>query len=178
MRFLRAIGIIIRVRGQSRPQGGAMNLRKSFAAVAVIAVVSVGSLTLGVRALYGQVPGFKRVELQKHDISVAGHETVMARGELNPGGATPRHTHPGEEVAYILEGQVTIELEGKPPVALKAGDVFFVPAGTVHMAKNSGTGPAKIVSTYIVEKGKPLATPAPASGAPTAAAPTAAPAKK
>jgi quercetin dioxygenase-like cupin family protein len=177
MRFLRAIGIIIRVRGQSRPQGGAMNLRKSFAVAAVAAVVSVGSLTFGVRALYGQVPGFKRVELQKHDISVAGHETVMARGELSPGVATPRHTHPGEEVAYILEGQVTIEVEGKPPMTLKAGDVFFVPAGTVHMAKNSGAAPAKIVSTYIVEKGKPLATPAPASGA-TPAGPNAAPAKK
>jgi quercetin dioxygenase-like cupin family protein len=166
MRFLRAIGIIIRVRGQSRPQGGAMKLRKSFAAVAVIA------LMLGVRALYGQVPGFKRVELQKHDISVAGHETVMARGEFNPGAATPKHTHPGEEVAYILEGQVTVDVEGKPPMTFKAGEVFFVPAGTVHMAKNTGTAPAKIVSTYIVEKGKPLATPVPAAGA------TPAPAKK
>ena len=136
-----------------------MTLRKSFATVAVVTAVSVGSLTLGVRALFGQMPGFKRVELQKHDISTAGHEAVMARGEINAGAAVPKHTHPGEEVAYILEGEVTIEVEGKPPQMLKAGDVFFVPAGTVHAAKNSSKAMVKILSTYIVEKGKPLATP-------------------
>jgi quercetin dioxygenase-like cupin family protein len=139
-----------------------MKLRKSFAnssaVVAVVAVVVLGSLTLSVRALYGQIPGFKRVELQRHDISTAGREAVMARGEFNVGGGTPKHTHPGEEVAYVLEGQLTVEVEGKPPVTLKAGDVFFVPGGTVHAAKNSGTTPAKIVSTYILEKGKPLFT--------------------
>ena len=137
-----------------------MKLRKSFAAVVAVVVVSVGSLTLGVRALYGQAPGFKRVELQKHDISTAGHEAVQVRGEFAAGAATPKHTHPGEELAYILEGQVTVEMEGKPALTLKAGDFFFVPAGTVHMAKNSGTAPAKVLSTYIVEKGKPLASPA------------------
>jgi len=136
-----------------------MKLRISFGmVVAVVAVVAVGSLTLGVRALYGQVPGFKRVELQKQDISTAGHEAVMARGEFAVGAVVPKHTHPGEEVAYILEGQITIEVAGKSPAVLKAGDAFFVPAGTVHSAKNSGTGPAKVLSTYIVEKGKPLAS--------------------
>jgi quercetin dioxygenase-like cupin family protein len=135
--------------------------RNSFIAIGfrVFAVVFVaGTLTLGVRALHAQVPGFKRVELQKHDLSTPGHETVVARGEFNPGAAVPKHTHPGEEVAYILEGQVSVEIEGKPPLALKAGDVFFIPAGQVHSAKNTGAGPAKVISTYIVEKGKPLAT--------------------
>jgi quercetin dioxygenase-like cupin family protein len=136
-----------------------MKLRKSFAMVVAVAAVAAGSLTLGVRALYGQAPAFKRVELQKHDLSTAGREAIMARGEFNAGAGTPRHTHPGEEVAYVLEGQVTVEVEGKPPAVLKAGDVFFVPAGTVHAAKNSGTAVAKVLSTYIVEKGKPLATP-------------------
>jgi quercetin dioxygenase-like cupin family protein len=144
-----------------------MKLRKSFAAVVIVATISVGSLTLGVRALYGQVPGFKRVELQKHDISVAGHEAVQVRGEFAAGAATPKHTHPGEEVAYILEGQVTVEIEGKPSATLKAGEFFFIPAGTVHMAKNSGTAPAKVLSTYVVEKGKPLATPVPPAAATT-----------
>jgi quercetin dioxygenase-like cupin family protein len=114
--------------------------------------------TWGARTLHAQQPGFKRVELQKHDISTPGHEAVMMRGEFNVGAGTPKHTHPGEEVAYILEGQVVVEMEGKPPVTLKAGDVFFVPAGQVHAAKNTGTTPAKVVSTYIVEKGKPLVT--------------------
>jgi quercetin dioxygenase-like cupin family protein len=115
--------------------------------------------TLGAGVLNAQQPGFKRVELQRHDIGTPGHEAVQARGELAPGAAAPKHTHPGEEVAYVLEGQVSLEVEGKPPATLQAGDVFFIPAGTVHSAKNVGSTPAKILSTYIVEKGKPLATP-------------------
>jgi len=124
--------------------------------------VALGAVLLGARALQAQQPGFKRVPLQTHDITAyAGHEAVQVRGEFEPGAATPRHTHPGEELGYILEGTVVMELEGKPPITLKAGDVFFIPAGHVHAAKNSGTGAAKILSTYVVEKGKPLATPVP-----------------
>ena len=144
-----------------------MKRRKSFAALVIAVALASASLTLSVRALYGQTPGFTRVPLQKHDLSTAGREAVQARGELAAGAASPRHTHPGEELAYILEGQITLEVEGKPPATLKAGDVFFVPPETAHIAKNLGTAPAKILSTYFVEKGKPLATPVPA---PTAAA--------
>lgn len=103
--------------------------------------------------------GFKRVELQKHDMSVTGREAVTARGEFAPGAAVPKHTHPGEEIGFVLDGQVTIEMDGKPAQTLKAGDAFFIPAGTVHTAKNTGTAPAVVISTYVVEKGKPLATP-------------------
>jgi quercetin dioxygenase-like cupin family protein len=113
----------------------------------------------GVGRLEAQQPGFKRVELQRHDLGTPGHEVVVARGEFNPGAAAPKHTHPGEEAAYVLDGEVTLEVEGKPPMVLKAGDVFFVPAGTVHSAKNTGKTAAKVLSTYVVEKGKPLATP-------------------
>ena len=110
------------------------------------------------RAVDAQQPGFKRVELQRHDVAIAGREAVQVRGEFAAGAAVPKHTHPGEEVAYILEGQVVLEVEGKPPVTLKAGDVFFVPTGTVHTAKNTGTLQARVLSTYFVEKGKPLAS--------------------
>ena len=103
--------------------------------------------------------GFKRTELARHDISKPNHEAVTARAEFQPGAAVPKHTHPGEEVGYILEGQLTLEVEGKPAQNLKAGDTFFLPAGTVHAAKNTGKGPAAVLSTYLVEKGKPLATP-------------------
>jgi quercetin dioxygenase-like cupin family protein len=127
-------------------------------AVITLATVLVAG-AFGAHRLGAQQPGFKRVELQKHDIATAGHEAVQARGEFNPGAAVPKHTHPGEEVAYVLEGQILLEVQGKPPITLKAGDVFFVPAGQVHAAKNSGTTVAKVLSTYIVEKGKPLATP-------------------
>jgi quercetin dioxygenase-like cupin family protein len=124
-------------------------------------VVALAVVALGARTLQAQQPGFKRVPLMQHDISIANHETVVARGEFSPGAATPRHTHPGDEVGFVLEGTVVMEMDGKPPATLKAGDVFFVPVGQVHAAKNAGTTPAKVISTYIVEKGKPLATPLP-----------------
>jgi len=73
-----------------------------------------------------------------------------------------KHTHPGEEIGYVAGGTRKLEVEGKPPVILKAGDAFFVEAGCPHDGTNKGTGTAKVVvATYIVEKGKPLATPVP-----------------
>jgi quercetin dioxygenase-like cupin family protein len=108
---------------------------------------------------HAQVPGFKRVELQRHDLAVPERETVVARGEFAAGAVVPRHTHPGDEIGYVLEGELTIEIDGKPPQKLKAGDTFFVPAGTIHAAKNTSKAAAVALSTYIVEKGKPLATP-------------------
>jgi quercetin dioxygenase-like cupin family protein len=102
--------------------------------------------------------GFKRTELQRHDIGTPNHETVQARGDFDPGAAAPRHTHPGEEVGYMLQGELVLEVEGQPPRTLKAGDTFFIPAGTVHSGKNAGKSLAVVLSTYIVEKGKPLAS--------------------
>lgn len=111
-------------------------------------------------ALAAQQPAFKRTLLQQSDISVAGHEVVSAVAEFEPRATPGRHTHFGEEVGYVLEGTFLIEQEGKAPVTLKAGGSFLIPAGTVHNATNTGTGPGKILATYIVEKGKPLAPPA------------------
>ena len=102
--------------------------------------------------------GFKRTELQRHDTTTAGREAVMARGDFEPGAVVPRHSHPGEEVGYIVAGELEVTIEGKPPTTLKAGESFFVPANTIHQAKNAGKTAAVVVSTYIVEKGKPLAS--------------------
>jgi len=104
--------------------------------------------------------GFKRVELQRHDIAQANHEAVQARGEFEAGAAVPRHSHPGEEVGFVLAGELTVEVDGKPAQTVKAGEVFFIPAGTVHAGKNTSKGQTVVISTYIVEKGKPLSTPA------------------
>jgi quercetin dioxygenase-like cupin family protein len=104
-------------------------------------------------------PGFKRTELMRHDLSTPGREEVTARADLAPGAASPKHTHPGEEVAYVLEGEVTVEIDGKPATTVKAGTTFFIPPNTPHTARNASKAPAAVVSTYIVEKGKPLATP-------------------
>lgn len=128
-------------------------------AMIVVLAVVVGSVAVGVRA---QQAGFKRTVLQQADISVAGREVITAVGEFQPGASPGRHTHPGEEVSYVLEGSVVLEHEGKPNTTVSAGQAFIIPAGIVHNATNKGTAVAKIVATYIVEKGKPLATPAPA----------------
>lgn len=113
----------------------------------------------GIQPLNAQQPGFKRAVLQKQDLSVKDREAVVALAEFIPGGAVGKHTHPGEELGYVVEGTLALEVEGKPAVTLKAGDVFFVEAGRVHDAKNVGPGAAKVLATYIVEKGKPVATP-------------------
>ena len=133
-----------------------MNVPK--AALAIVSAAIVG-LAVGV---WAQQPTFKRTVLQQADISVPGREAVTAVAEFQPGAAAGRHTHPGEEIGYVLDGQLLLEQDGKAAVTLHAGQTFLIPPGTVHNATNSGPGTARVVATYLVEKGKPLATPAPA----------------
>jgi quercetin dioxygenase-like cupin family protein len=122
-----------------------------------VAVLIVGGV-LGLDAVQAQLAGTTRTDLQRHDLSAPGREVIQARVELAPGVASPKHTHPGEEIIYLLEGTMEYDVEGKPPVTLKVGDVLFIPAGTVHAAKNVGNVNAAELATYIVEKGKPLIT--------------------
>ena len=112
--------------------------------------------------LAAQAPAFKRTVLQQADLASPGREVVQAVADFEPQATPGRHTHPGEEIGYILEGTFLVEQDGKAPVTLNAGGTFLIPAGTIHNATNTGTGAGKILATYIVEKGKPLATPAPA----------------
>lgn len=124
----------------------------------VIAVVAVAAL--GVRAQPAPAQtGFKRTPVQQADLSVPGKEVVQAVAEIDPGAQSGRHTHPGEEVAYVLEGTITLEIQGKPAATKKAGEAFVIPPNTVHNARNAGSSVAKVLGTYIIEKGKPVATP-------------------
>jgi len=130
-----------------------MKLKK----IAVAGAVVIGSVAvLG----YAQQPGFTRKVLQDQNMSVQDRHAVQVLAEFAPGGATGKHTHPGEEVGYLLEGTLVLAVDGQPPRTLKAGDVFFVEPGKVHDGKNVGSGAAKVLVTYIVEKGKPVASPA------------------
>ena len=122
--------------------------------IAVAALIAGSGLAL--HMAQAQAPGITRTDLQQHDLSVPGREVVQARVELDPGVSFPKHWHPGEEIIYVLEGSLEYQVEGKPPVTLKAGDVLFIPAGTIHAAKNVGTVNAAELATYVVEKGKPL----------------------
>jgi quercetin dioxygenase-like cupin family protein len=101
-------------------------------------------------------PATTRTDLQRHDLSIPGREAIQTIVGFSPGAVGPRHRHPGEEIIYVLEGSLEYDLDGRPPVTLKAGDVLFIPYGTVHAAKNIGAGHAAELATYVVEKGKPL----------------------
>lgn len=116
-------------------------------------------LAFGVTTSAAQSAGFKRTVLQRADISTPGRETVMAKIEFAPGVRSGKHTHPGEEVGYVVEGTLRFEIEGKATVVLKAGEAFFIEAERPHDVVNESQAPATIVGTYIVEKGKPLAAP-------------------
>ena len=103
-----------------------------------------------------QTLGIERTDLQQHDLGIPGREVVQNRVDISLQAPAFKHKHPGEEIIYVLEGSLEYQVEGKPPTTLNAGEVFFVPAETIHAAKNVGTGNAAELATYIVEKGKPL----------------------
>jgi quercetin dioxygenase-like cupin family protein len=132
------------------------HLMKTIRVMAATALIATSILALP--AAQAQPSGIKRTDLQRHDLSVPGREAVQVRVDLAPGVAFGKHTHPGEEIIYVLEGALEYEVEGKPAVTLKAGDVLFIPAGAVHSARNVGSVTGSELATYIVEKGKPLLT--------------------
>ena len=122
----------------------------------VAAAVLIGASALALHVAQAQQPGLTRTDLQRHDLSVPGREVVQVRVDFAPGVVAPRHSHPGEEIVYAIEGLLEYQVEGKPPVTLKAGEVLFIPAGGIHAVKNVGRGNGAELATYIVEKGKPL----------------------
>jgi quercetin dioxygenase-like cupin family protein len=125
-------------------------------AVPLVCIALAAPLLIG-----AQPAGFKRIPIQRGDLSAPGREVVQAIAELPVGMSVGRHTHAGEEVSYVLEGTVVLLIDGQPPREVKAGEGFMIPAGVVHDARVAGDKPSRVLATYIVEKGKPLATPAP-----------------
>jgi quercetin dioxygenase-like cupin family protein len=127
--------------------------------IMAVAVLIVGS-GLALYETRAQQPRIKRIDLQRHDLSAPGREVIQVRVDFAPGAVAPKHTHPGEEIIYVLEGSLEYRVEGQPPVTLHAGEVLFIPAGTIHAAKNVGSGNGAELATYVVEKGKALVVPA------------------
>src|SRR5215813_6342853 len=101
-----------------------------------------------------QAPGLWRTDLQQHDLSVPGRQVVQQRVDIGPEAPSVRHTHPGEEIIYVLEGALEYQVEGQPARTCHAGDALTVPAGVVHAVRNVGSGNAAELATYVVEKGK------------------------
>jgi quercetin dioxygenase-like cupin family protein len=105
-----------------------------------------------------QAPGLWRTDLQQQDLSVPGREVIQSRVDIGPEAPLVKHTHPGEEIIYILEGSLEYQIEGQPPKTVHAGDALTVPAGVIHAVRNAGSGNAAELATYVVKKGKPLLT--------------------
>ena len=124
-----------------------------------IAVVVVVGLAGGLVLEGQQAPTVKRSVVLKEDTSVPDREGVMAMVELPPGSAEGRHTHFADVFAFVLEGTIVLEVEGKPTATLKAGEVFHVPAGKVHQGTNNSSVTAKLAVVFFAEKGKPFTTP-------------------
>ena len=118
----------------------------------------IAASALAPDAARAQQPGSRRSDLQRHDLSAPGREVVQVRVDFDPGYVSPRHTHPGEEIIYVLEGTLEYHIGDQPPATVGPGDVLFVPAGTVHWVRNAGSGNGAELATYVVEKGKPLLT--------------------
>ncbi|NYJ14553.1 quercetin dioxygenase-like cupin family protein [Rhizobium leguminosarum] len=118
------------------------------------------ALVLGGAATAHADQPLQRTDLVQNDIDVPGHEAVQVRVDFAPGVLAPNHSHPGEEIAFVLDGTLEYRLEGREPVTLKAGQSLFIPSGVVHSAKNVGSGKASELATYIVRKGEPLVVPA------------------
>ena len=121
-----------------------------------VSVAGIGGLVvlLSAAVVSGQI---KRTVLQQTDLSLAGREVVTAKAEIPAGGAAGLHTHPGDEISYVVSGSLELVIDGASKT-YKAGEAFHVPAGKVHDAKAAG-GPAVVIANYVIEKGKPATTP-------------------
>jgi quercetin dioxygenase-like cupin family protein len=134
-----------------------MLTRRNFSACAICAVA--GFVATAVGEAQAQTPGLKRTILQKVEFP-DNYVTVTALVDIDPGAAVARHTHPGIETVYVLDGEFELSVKGEPTRKMKTGDSFHVPREVPHSGRGSDK-PAKLLVTYVVDKDKPLASPAP-----------------
>jgi quercetin dioxygenase-like cupin family protein len=125
----------------------------------VVAVVSALVLGAASFAAAQEPPPIKRIPLQKFDVPGTSSETVVGIAEIAPNVLIGRHTHPGPESGYLLEGDMVLMIDGQPPKPLKMGESYQIPSGAIHDAKSGASG-AKVLAVYVVQKGQPLASPA------------------
>ncbi len=138
----------------------------SFAAAAILTGSLQFSMDAGVRAQQAP-PAFtqgtgqvKRTQLHRAEVPGTNFDTAIDLVEIAGDVVVPRHTHFGVESSSLIEGDILLAVAGQPDRAMKAGDIYQIPAGVPHGGK-SGPGGAKIIASYVVERGKPFATPAP-----------------
>jgi quercetin dioxygenase-like cupin family protein len=122
-------------------------------------LLSVALFMLVLTPLFAQQSGIARFPLQTQEFNVPGRIAIQARVEIEPGIEGGKHTHPGLEMAYVIEGQLEVKVDGQPTRTYKGGEACSVAEGVAHAATNTGTVTTKLLATYLVEVGKPLATP-------------------
>jgi quercetin dioxygenase-like cupin family protein len=127
----------------------------------ITAAALVAGTALALQPALAQWTCLQRTDLLEHDLSIVGRQTIQARVDFAAGAAAPAHRHPGEEIAYVLEGTLEYQVDGSAPVTLRAGQSLFIPAGASHSARNVGSGRASELATYIVDKNTPLLVPTP-----------------
>ncbi len=135
-------------------------MRASAIVAGSVAVLALATIVGATWARAEQPAAPTRTALQKHDLQAHGHEGIMAMVQMPVGSREGRHTHPGDAFVYVLEGTLKLDMDGKPSTSYGPGQTFFIPAGTIHEGMNGGSVPVKAVAVFVLEKGKPLATPA------------------
>jgi len=143
--------------GKTTTTSGREDVRKVvyWPLIAIALIISLSTFAIP-QAAFAQKQNVTRTELQRHDISTPGWEAIQVRIDFEKGSSFGMHTHPGEEVIYVLKGKFIYEIAGQGKVVVKEGGTLFIPAGVAHAAYNIGETKAVELGTYIVEKGKPL----------------------
>ena len=132
-----------------------------FASCAICAVTGLVATEASAQSVpLATTPGVTRKVLSQMDGPMPGYVTIIVEAQIEPGVAVARHTHPGIESGFVIEGSLELPIEGQPTLALKPGDGFQVPTGTPHAGGKPSDTKVRVSSTYVVEKGKPLASPA------------------
>ena len=138
-----------------------MLTRRGFASCAICAISGfIATEASAQGAPPAAAGGVTRKLLSKTDGPAAGYETLLMEATIEAGVVVGRHTHPGIESAFVLEGGFELPIQGQETRMLKAGDGFQIPPNTPHAGGKAGTAKSVLLITYVVEKGKPLASPA------------------
>ena len=140
-----------------------MLTRRGFAGCAICAITGfIASDASAQGAPPAAAPGFSRKILSQMEGPTPGYVTIVVEATVNPGVVVPRHTHPGIESAYVLEGTIELPIQGQPTKSYSVGETYQVPPETPHAGGKASDKQIRFTATYVVEKGKPLASPAPA----------------
>lgn len=130
--------------------------RPLFLATAAVFACLIGSAQAADSGAMSWQKGLSRTDLVRQDVGAVDSEVIQARIDFEPGVTSPRHAHPGVEIAHVLSGTFEYQLEGRAPVILKAGESLLIPQGVAHVAKNVGSDTASELATYVVKKGEPV----------------------